>query len=309
MMSLVLLEVSYNRPKFSACATWNPNAITLADNTTFRGRSSGLFVTTINTVYAAGLDLPTILVWPQGSVNVTQRILTSLSIPYRIFVTTNGDFYAGISIVGHRVEKWAKNATNSSTVMFINRPCNGLFVDVYDSLYCSLWADHRVTMKTVDSDANTLVIVAGTGTNGSASNMLTNPGGIFVDIELSLYVADNGNNRVQLFRFGQLNGSTVAGNGAPGTITLSGPAQVILDGNGYVFIADHGVPRIVGSGPNGFRCIAGCTGNLGPAANQFNRPYDLSFDRDGNLFVTDMYNSRLQKFMLARNFCGEFPRI
>ena len=56
---------------------------------------------------------------------------------------------------------------------------------------------------------------------GSASDRLADPQGIFVDIDFNLYVADNGNNRIQLFLPGQLNATTVAGIGAPGTITLA----------------------------------------------------------------------------------------
>ena len=302
---VLLLEVSYNRPTFSPCATWEPNAITFANSSNFVATATGLFVTTNNTVYATSTSLYSVLVWPKGSSNAPQSIFSGLATSYRIFVTVNGDVYADNGAYKHRVEKWAKNATNSTYVMFVSEQCNGLFVDVYDSLYCSLRNYHRVTKRTVDSDANTSITVAGNGTMGFSSTTLNNPCGIFVDIDLSLYVADYSNNRVQLFRSGQLNATTVAGSGAPGTISLNGPAKAILDGDGYLFITDHNNFRVVGSGPNGFRCIAGCTETNGSAANQFFRPYDLSFDTYGNLYVTDMYNNRLQKFLLARNSCGE----
>ena len=40
-----------------------------------------------------------------------------------------------------------------------------------------------------------------------------------------------------------------------------------MDGNGYLFIADKENHRIVGSGPNEFRCLIGCT-ESGSANNQ-----------------------------------------
>ena len=309
MTFLPLLEVSYNQPKFAACAAWAPDGITVADSSTLGVTATGLFVTTDNTIYATALSRQSVLIWPQGSLNATQSIFNNLSTPFRLFVTINGDVYADDGSNNHRVEKWAKNATNSTTAMFVIGLCNGLFVDIYGSLYCSLWSYYRVTKKLVGSDANTSITVAGTGLVGSSSNAFDRPCGIFVDIDLSLYVADYGNNRVQLFRLGQLNATTVAGSGAPGTISLNGPARAILDGNGYLFITDHNNFRVVGSGPNGFRCIAGCTETNGSAANQFFRPYDLSFDSHGNLFVTDMYNNRLQKFLLAKNSCGECLKV
>ena len=183
--------------------------------------------------------------------------------------------------------------------------CGGLFVDIYGNLYCSLPLSHKVMKRATNNDANTSVIVAGTGTGGSASNMLWSPYGIFVDIDLSLYVADFDNSRIQLFRAGNLSGAAAAGSGAPGTIALNQPTGVILDGDKYLFISDRSNHRIVGSGPNGFRCIAGCTATFGGGANQLYNPYGLSFDSYGNLYVTDPSNNRIQKFILARNSCGK----
>jgi hypothetical protein len=53
-----------------------------------------------------------------------------------------------------------------------------------------------------------------------------------------LYVADCFNSWVQKFRSGERNGITVAGNGASGTVILNKPIAVILDGSGYLYIAD-----------------------------------------------------------------------
>ncbi len=39
----------------------------------------------------------------------------------------------------------------------------------------------------------------------------------------------------------------------------------------------------------------------GSAANQLNKPTDLSFDMIGNLYVCDMDNNRIQKFALIDN--------
>ncbi|CAF4342654.1 unnamed protein product, partial [Adineta steineri] len=44
------------------------------------------------------------------------------------------------------------------------------------------------------------------------------------------------------------------------------------------FIADYFNNRIVGSGPNGFRCLVGCSTVAGSASNQLYYPSSLSFD-------------------------------
>ena len=270
--------------------------------------SSGLFVDTNDTVYATAFGLQSVLVWPTGSTNATRTIFGGLNFSHSIFVTIDGDVYADNGYVNGRLEKWASNASNSTITMYVNGKCGGIFVDIYDSVYCSLTFSHRVLKRSIDGDANTSVIVAGSGTAGSAPNMLSSPYGIFVVIDLSFYVADYANHRIQLFQPGQLHGTTVAGNGAPHTIILYEPTSVALDMDEYLFISDRSNNRIVGSGPNGFRCIAACSGSNGPAANQLYYPFGLSFDTFGNLYVTDSDNDRIQKFVLARNTCGESLR-
>jgi hypothetical protein len=154
--------------------------------------------------------------------------------------------------------------------------------------------------------ATTPTTVAGTGSYGSASNKLSDPNGIFVDTNFDLYVADSGNNRIQLFQSGQQNGTTVAGNGSLNTTSLNYPTGIVLDADKYLFIVDSGNNRIVGSGPNGFRCIVGCSSTYGFASNQLYQPWSLSFDSYGNIFVTDMNNNRVQKFVLTTNSSGKY---
>jgi hypothetical protein len=264
-----------------------------------------VFVDTNNTFYVTERDLDRIQVWLQGSMTPTRNMSAGLVSPSAVFATINGDVYIDNGASNGRVDKWTLNATNSVTAMYVNSRCYGLFVDINDNLYCSNGDLHQVVKKASYDNASTSTIIAGTGSYGSAPNMLNNPRGIFVDIELNLYVADCTNNRIQLFRSGQLNGTTEAGSGAPGTITLNCPTGVILDADGYLFIADYDNQRVISSGLNDYRCIAGCTGMSGSAPNQLNHPHTLSFDSYGNLFVADTANNRIQKFFLATNSCGK----
>jgi tripartite motif-containing protein 71 len=171
-----------------------------------------------------------------------------------------------------------------------------------------IYSLHQVVAKPLKSNPNTLTVVAGTGCLGSASNMLNSPQGIFVDINLDLYVADSYNNRIQCFRSRQFNATTVAGSGASDTIILNHPTGVVLDGNNYLFIVDSFNHRIVGSGPYGFRCLVGCFG-AGSAFNQLNSPQSMAFDSYGNMFVTDRANNRVQKFVLSTTSCSKYKNI
>jgi DNA-binding beta-propeller fold protein YncE len=183
--------------------------------------------------------------------------------------------------------------------------CYGLFVDIDNNLYCSMGDQNQVIKRSLYSNMNTTTIVAGNGSNGSASNQLSGPRGIFVDINLDLYVADFFNHRIQLFRSGQSNGTTIVGKGSSGSYALNQPHWVVLDGDGYLFIVDYGNHRIVAQGPTGFRCLVGCSGERGSTASQLNFPLTMAFDSHGNIYVTDRDNDRIQKFILTINSCGK----
>ena len=159
--------------------------------------------------------------------------------------------------------------------------------------------------KSLISSSNTLSIVAGVGCSGSVSSMLNSPAGIFVTIHFDLYVADYNNDRVQLFRSGESSATTVVGIGAPGTFVIFRPTGIVLDGDGYLFVVDQMNHRVIGSGPNGYRCVVGCSESGGTDFNQLNEPNTMSFDSAGNIFVADLGNTRIQKFFLLNNSCGK----
>jgi sugar lactone lactonase YvrE len=150
-----------------------------------------------------------------------------------------------------------------------------------------------------------IIVAAGTGSEGSSFNELNRPNGIFVDVNFDLYVADCGNNRIQLFQSGELNGITVAGDRSPNpTINLNCPTGIVLDAEKNLFIVDNNNHRIVRSSLNGFRCLVGCYGTVSQS-NQLNYPLGSSFDPFGNMFVADTDNNRIQKFEYLKKSCGK----
>ena len=196
------------------------------------------------------------------------------------------------------------NGPNLVFVMFVDSWCYGLFIDINDILYCSLFDKHRVIKGRLYDNTSTTTI-AGTGVDSSAPNTLYGPYGIFVDTNLNLYVADSKNDRIQLFLPGTSMGTTVAGaTSATTTISISFPTAIVLDADSNLFVVDSGNNRIIGSGLTGFRCILGCSGS-GSSPNQLKDPIALSFDSFGNIYVTDKTNSRVQKFLISTNSCGK----
>ena len=303
---VLFVEVSYNQPKLSSWATWNPNATTFADNTTLGVGALGFFVSTDNTVYVAELSLNRVQVWTEGNSVPVRTISDGLNYSCNIFATSNGDLYIDNGKYDGRVDMWAPNSTASTVAMYVDESCYGLFVDIYESIYCSVGFRHKVLKKSVNDLANTSIMVAGNGTNGAASSLLSNPRGIFVDTQLNLYVADCDNNRIQRFVSGQSNAATVMGNGSTTTIILHCPNSVVLDADGHLYVVDYGNNRIIGWGPNGYQCIAACNASTGSTADYLNAPFALYFDSYGNIFVSDTGNSRIQKFLIMQNDSGKF---
>ena len=286
--------VSFNQPRFRINATWNSNAMT------FVGKEPvGIFINSNNSIYITDVNADKIHIWQnENDLNPTKTISGNLSDPFSLFVTTNGDIYVDNGYSNGRVDKWIRENERWISVMNVSSACYGLFVDIYENLYCSMGDNERV-----DKNWST---IAGTGVLGSQSDMLNNPCGIFVDINLDLYVADSGNNRIQLFRLNQRNGITVVGKGsAKLTIELNLPSGIVLDGDQHLFIVDSGNHRIVGSDENGFRCIFGCSG-FGRTNDKLTYPRAISFDSYGNIYVTDFGNNRMQKIFLSKKSDSKF---
>ncbi len=246
-----------------------------------------------------------IQIWFDNNVNSIKTLSGSLSTPHSIFITINDDIYVDNGNINGRVEKWSLETNNGIVEMYVDQKCYSLFVDINDTLYCSMRDRHQVVAKPLNSTSDMFKIVAGVGCAGSSLNSLDSPHGIFVDINFDLYVADCGNDRIQLFYSNQLEGRIVVGSQAANTITLNCPTGIVLDGDNYLFIVDSDNHRIVGSGPNGFRCLIGCYGN-GSASNTLYYPTSMAFDSDGNIFVTDSQNNRIQKYILFNNTLGKY---
>ena len=296
-----------HRLVLSRCAAWNPNATTVIDSNSITSRPDGIFIAVNDTVYVAVPGMHQAQMWLDGGINATRVFNASGTGPSDVFVTSGGVIYVDNGALEHRVDKWTVNASSATTAMWVNGTCFGLFVDIHDNLYCSSEAyESRVTKRWLNGPLTDTIVVAGNGTVGSTSEMLDGPRGIFVDLNLRVYVADCRNNRIQLFPYGQSNGTTVAGNGATGSMNLNCPVDVILDANEYLFIADYESHRIIAAGPHGSRCIVGCTGTFGATPDRLQHPTSLSFDSKGNLFVSDGSNNRIQKFLIVTNSCGTY---
>ena len=269
-----------------------------------------IFISTNNTVYVTDQTQARVIIWNDGNSIPIRNLSGNLSQPSGLFVTVTNQIYVDSDNATGIITQWMMNSPIGIPVMYTCSKCYQIFVDTDNNLYCSMWLTHQIIRKSLNTASNALVIVAGTGIAGNTPTRLNSPYGIFVDLNSDLYVADYANNRIQLFQFQQLSGTTVAGSGSANvTIQLNHPTAVVLDADNYLYISDTFNHRIVSSGPNGFRCIAGCSRLAGVASDQFNLPSALSFDNYGNVFVIDYNNQRIQKFTLLTGLCSKHIKL
>ena len=149
------------------------------------------------------------------------------------------------------------------------------------------------------------------GDGGSALDAQFNrPGGIAVDKDGNVFIADSGNQRVRRVSVQGII-TTVAGigvrgysgDGGPGSAAqLFFPTDVAVDGTGNLFIADDFrvrrvsaagvITTIAGNGSNGY------SGDGGPAGKAQLNANAVTLDNAGNLYVADTANYRIRKIGL-----------
>ncbi|CAF1399100.1 unnamed protein product [Adineta ricciae] len=295
-------SLPYNRPKLCPYAAWNPNATTLKTDNIYTQRPFNVFVTSNNTVYALYPWDKRIAIW-QNEYNTSINIsLTNLEKPFGLFIAIGGDLFVSYT-PNSEIVKWALNTVTTISKMNTSGYCVGLFIDINNNIYCSLQGQHQVWRRALNSSNENWTIVAGGSLPGPESHMLSAPGGIFVDAKLNLYVADSGNHRIQCFPPGEKNGTSIVMKRESENITLWKPMGVVLDADSDLYVVDYGGHRIIRSGPNGSRCLVGCSGTSGLDSHKLYQPTMMNFDSYGNMFVVDSYNQSVQKFYLATNSC------
>jgi len=147
------------------------------------------------------------------------------------------------------------------------------------------------------------------GSQGTASGQFNFPRNLAVGPDGYLYVADTGNHRIQVFdpqgNFVRQWGSY--GN-APGQ--FNEPWGIAVDGEGNVYVADTWNHRIQVFDSQGkflrqWGSFATTDGQLGQPG-VFWGPRAIAIDAEGNLYVADTGNKRIQKFDPQGKFLGQW---
>ena len=178
---------------------------------------------------------------------------------------------------------------------------------------------HRI--HKVDAATGTVKVIAGTGEDGYSGDggpaiqaRLNQPEGLAVDSRRNLYVADFFNHRVRKVDPATGTISTIAGTGEQGyggdggpaaEAMLSLPADVAVDADGSVYIAEGSRVRKVDAATGTISTIAG-TGEWGYSGDggQATRarlafPNDVAVGTTGDVYVSDNSNNRIRKIEAA----------
>jgi tripartite motif-containing protein 71 len=176
-------------------------------------------------------------------------------------------------------------------------------VDGAGNVYVSDSMNDRVQKLGPDGKA-----LAQFGSHGSGPGQLDSPFGLAVDRLGNVYVADLNNNRIQEF---SPDGKAVAqfGSHGSGPGQLTQPRGVAVDANGNVYAADTQQHRVQEFTPDGSflaqwrRCEDGpdvCHfPNSGSAPGEFFHPRGLIADGQGQVYVADTANNRVERMMLT----------
>lgn len=205
----------------------------------------------------------------------------------------------------------------ASTAARVNLPTTVLR-DAFGNLYIADRSNHRV--RRIDQDG-IITTIAGTGTAGfsgdggpASAAQLSQPIGLVIDDDGTLYITDNGNRRIRrLDPDGTI--TTIAGTGVAGPAGDGGPALQAQLNNPWglllrgteLYIADRGNDRVrmidldtgiittvAGTG------TVGAAGDGGPAtAAQLNKPIAICLDAQDRLYIADENNERVRRVDLT----------
>jgi tripartite motif-containing protein 71 len=211
---------------------------------------------------------------------------------------------------GVLVRKWGGYGSDPGQLTFPEK----LAIDAQGNLYVTEFGSPSFGGSQGENDRIQKFSPTGTplarwGTLGSGPGQFNGPVGIAIDSQGNIFVADVGNHRIQkLSSTGQpLTQWHTVGSGI-GETTETG-FDLALDASGNLYVSEPhptgpGTERIEKFSPTGQPLAHWGTSGSGPG--QFNKPFCLTLDSKGNVFVVDSGNNRVEEFSPTGKFMSQW---
>jgi DNA-binding beta-propeller fold protein YncE len=191
-------------------------------------------------------------------------------------------------------------ANQIPTVIISNISCYSLFVDKYDSLYFT----DAISVKILNHTTGNVTLFANSyyDTRNGNFRQLIAPSGLYVDNNLTIYVADSGAGSVVRFLGGNPNNGTIIGSQ---TVVLQIPECIFVDetDNNAVYICESN-SRILKytNAAQRWTTVAGNGGSGGISLNALSYPSSIIIDPvNQEIYIADTGNNRIVRWSLSSN--------
>ncbi|CAF2736228.1 unnamed protein product [Rotaria sp. Silwood2] len=308
--------------QWNTVGTTIAGAVNGADGVTLDrlNRPFDVFLDSVNTITIADTINNRVVRWTIGAAagvtvagqanGVAGAGAAQLDAPTGVFV----DETSTVSVVDNnndRVQSWPSTAIQGTNIAGVGglgeatNQFNGPFGIARNPtskvFYISDSGNNRVIQYAQNAAVGT--VVAGGNGAGNANNQLNDPRGIFFDsTSNSLIITNSGSNNIVRWVIGATTRAVLAGSaaGAAGATAalLNSPTGVTLDAANNLYVSDTGNNRIqlFKAGETNGITIAGLAGLPATDSSSLRGPSAVKVDSQGNLYVADTNNNRIQKF-------------
>lgn len=198
-----------------------------------------------------------------------------------------------------RIIQWFLENVTNGQVIISNILCYGLAMDDEGYLYISDYLRHEVTRWKIGNTSG--IVVAGGNGKGNRSDQLDSPRNIFIDRNRYLYVSEEKNYRITKWTNASVEGIIVAGGQDVGNNLrpLLSPRGLAVDFFNTIYVVDTLNNRVMRWFEEGVHSDVIIGEN--DKTNEFDEPIGLSFDGQGNLYISDRKKHRVQRFDVNLN--------
>lgn len=216
--------------------------------------------------------------------------------PHSLALDPKGDVWAANTGENNLVE-FSPEGTYLSTIKEVGKP-SALTFDAAGNLYeLKTGESAGVTKYVYSTEYKIWTNEGGFGSHGSGETQFSEPQGIALGAENSIYISDTGNNRISEWTLHSEEKATHVRNfGKEGTGNgeLKSPHGLATDSSGDVWVADTGNNRIQEFNATG--SFLGAIGKAGTGEGKLKEPRGVAIDGEVDAWIADTANSNVQEW-------------